>query len=120
VTVGATEAGGDVQSLDPVVAHALRIVRSCVEPRQVLLFGSRNDGRFRPDSDLDLIVVADAGTRQGRLERELRESLGLMALPVDVLLRTSEQMAGATPTSFLGSIREAAVEVYRSPEAGRN
>jgi uncharacterized protein len=100
---------------DPVVARALRAVLACVAPEQVLVFGSRSRGQARPDSDLDLIVVADAGPRQRRLERELRESLSLLALPVDVLLRTPAQLAQAAqagPASFLGSVAATAVVIY--------
>ncbi len=101
---------------DPVVAYALRAILSCVDPERVLVFGSRSRGPARPDSDLDLIVVADAGPRQRRLERELRESLSLLALPVDVLLRTPAQVAQARPQSFLGSVVETAVVIYPGPE----
>ena len=97
---------------DPVVARALQTVLACVAPQQVLVFGSRSCGSARPDSDLDLIVVADAGPRQRRLERELRESLSLLALPVDVLLRTPAQLTEAGPASFLGSVAATAVVIY--------
>lgn len=103
---------------DPVVAHALRAILACVAPQQVLVFGSRRRGPARPDSDLDLIVVADAGPRQRRLERELRESLSVLALPVDVLLRTPAQLAQATPASFLGSVVATAVAIYPLAASG--
>jgi uncharacterized protein len=40
--------------LDPIVAH--------FRPRRVVLFGSRARGGFRPDSDIDLLVVVDDDT----------------------------------------------------------
>jgi uncharacterized protein len=97
---------------DPVVAQALCMVLACVDPQRVLVFGSRARRQAGPSSDLDLIVVADAGHRQRRLGRELRESLGVLAMPVDVLLVTSAEVARAAPTSFLGSVVTTATVIY--------
>jgi len=46
-------------------AALVELVRRLVEglrPRQVYLFGSRAEGRARPDSDFDLLVVLDDDT----------------------------------------------------------
>jgi uncharacterized protein len=114
--------GGADHRRDPVVAAAVRAVVRCADPERVLLFGSRSRGSTRPDSDLDLIVVADVGLRRRSLSRELRESLGvLLAMPVDVLLVTPAELARAGPTSFLGTVLGSAAEIYvRPPTQGES
>jgi uncharacterized protein len=99
---------------DPVVRIALRAILACVEPHSVLLFGSRSRSQATAHSDLDLIVVADVGHRQRRLAGELREALGGLAMPVDVLLRTPTELDAAAPTSFLASVRASAMVIYRA------
>jgi predicted nucleotidyltransferase len=103
-----TQGGPD----DPVVRIALRAILACVEPHSVLLFGSRSRSQASAHSDLDLIVVADVGHRQRRLARELREMLGGLAMPVDVLLRTPAELDASAAEPFLRSVRPSATVVY--------
>ena len=42
---------------DPALDRLVRRVVEVMEPLQVWLFGSRAEGRARPDSDYDLLVV---------------------------------------------------------------
>ncbi len=42
---------------DPAVAKLLAVIIEDLAPIQVWLFGSRAEGRARPDSDYDLLVV---------------------------------------------------------------
>ena len=44
-------------SADPAVARLLAILVEELRPLQVWLFGSRAEGRARPDSDYDVLVV---------------------------------------------------------------
>lgn len=108
----ATRRRTEPRHADPVVAVALDTVLASVDADRVLLFGSRSRGEQRAHSDIDLIVVADVGMRQHALERELRENLSTLALPVDVLLRTQNQLMRAPPTSFLASVVATATTIY--------
>ena len=50
------------QTNDPLTPHSIAIakaVQDAVQPDTVILFGSRAVGDFRPDSDLDLLIVTD-------------------------------------------------------------
>lgn len=44
---------------DPRIAEAVRRVADGIQPRAIVVFGSRARGQARADSDLDLLVVAD-------------------------------------------------------------
>ena len=47
---------------DPDLARLLNHVVEAMDPLEVWLFGSRADGRARPDSDYDILVVVSEDT----------------------------------------------------------
>jgi predicted nucleotidyltransferase len=95
------------------------IVR-CLDPEAVWLFGSVAQGRARPDSDIDLLVI---GRFTGPRAARGAELLGLLeqyALPVDLHLLTRgefEEEAGR-PFSLAGTIRRYGVPLYRRTGEG--
>jgi predicted nucleotidyltransferase len=70
---------------------------------EIILFGSRAHGEARPDSDLDLLVIAPdfarRGEEYGRLRKELR-GLGVAVALVIYRRREAEEWGGV-PGSFL-------------------
>ena len=44
---------------DPKAVAVARAVYDAVRPDSVILFGSRARGDYRPDSDIDLLVISD-------------------------------------------------------------
>jgi uncharacterized protein len=72
----------DIGRLAPVVA---RLVER-LHPEAIWLFGSRAEGRARPDSDYDLLVIVRDGSPEADLDAvsayELTRGMGL---PVDVV-----------------------------------
>ncbi len=72
----------DLGRLAPILA---RLVER-LAPQAIWLFGSRAEGRARPDSDYDLLVVVRDGTPAAELDPvgvyELTRGMGL---PVDVV-----------------------------------
>ena len=49
------------QPPDPRACMVARAVEATVHPNRVILFGSRARGDFRPDSDIDLLIVTGPG-----------------------------------------------------------
>jgi len=70
-----------------------RIVR-LVNPVRIVLFGSRARGDARQDSDYDLLVVLDeiAGRRETRVG--IYRALADLPTPIDVVLASSDEVAG--------------------------
>ncbi len=59
------------QAADPHAIAIAKAVQEAVQPDTVILFGSRAVGDYRPDSDLDLLIVTDQKHRiSARLEAE--------------------------------------------------
>jgi uncharacterized protein len=72
----------DLKRLTPILARLVERLK----PEAIWLFGSRAEGRARPDSDYDLLVVIPDGAPAAELDAvatyELTRGLGL---PVDVV-----------------------------------
>jgi predicted nucleotidyltransferase len=70
-----------------------RIV-GAVHPEKIVLFGSHVWGRPTDDSDIDLMVIVDRSEQPGyRLARDIYRSLRGLRVPVEVVVRTRDEMA---------------------------
>ena len=74
---------------DQTAVDLAKAVQSAVAPDTVILFGSRARGDHRPDSDVDLLIISQAGavTATGQARRAAREHFRLNPprLGVDVV-----------------------------------
>jgi predicted nucleotidyltransferase len=57
------------------LAHCLEAMDRVMPLRAVYLFGSHARGEARPDSDVDLCIVADGAERQLEAARRFREAM---------------------------------------------
>jgi predicted nucleotidyltransferase len=94
---------------------------AAVAPERIVLFGSRARGDARPDSDLDLLVVAQGPftlthTRQDEL-RQIRRALEGVRVPVDILLYTPEEIDAwrDSPNHVIAQSLREGVTVYERP-----
>ena len=69
-----------------------RIVKT-VHPHKIILFGSRARGESRPDSDIDLLVIADSDEPRYRRSRVLYGALRDIRAPMDIVVYTPEEVA---------------------------
>ncbi len=102
--------------LDLVVG---RLVRAFA-PEKIVLFGSYAKGTQRPESDLDLLIVAELGEDSPGAQRRARQLLADCFPPIDVVFATPEEVAGAATAAspFLLSILGRGVTLYEAgPEA---
>ncbi len=78
----------EVPFLDEVVRRLVDVFR----PHRIILFGSWARGDARPDSDLDILVVADSNEPPPR--RMARGARALRGLPIaaDVFVCTPEEV----------------------------
>jgi predicted nucleotidyltransferase len=84
---------------------------AALRPSSILLFGSRAAGTARPESDLDVIIVAEAFAGIPFVRR-MAYVLGLVRFPkhVDYLCYTREEFARIRESSSViqGALRECA------------
>lgn len=89
-------------SSDALAEVVNRIIQA-VHPEQILLFGSQAWGQPDEDSDIDLLVVLGTSSEPGyRRAREVYRSLRGIRLPIEVVVRTRDEMvrAAGVPTSL--------------------
>jgi predicted nucleotidyltransferase len=86
-------------------------------PQRIMLFGSYAKGTSHPDSDLDLLVVADLIGDPVFHQRRARQLAADCFPPVDVVFATPDDVAAAATAKspFLLSILERGLVVYSRP-----
>lgn len=68
-----------------------RIVRRS-DPDKIILFGSRARGAARPDSDMDLLVIADSDLPRSRRAVPLYDALSDMPIAMDIVVYRSSEV----------------------------
>lgn len=80
---------------EETIRKAVDILVREANPTKVILFGSYARGDARPDSDVDfLVIVRGADSRRAETVR-LRDSLGPLHIPVDVIVTTEAHVASS-------------------------
>ena len=73
--------------LDEIVRRVLTVSR----PDKIILFGSAATGQMTKDSDIDLLIVEPDPPNTHEHRARLREALGDVGFPVDVLVIKTER-----------------------------
>ncbi len=80
---------GSMEDTSHLVDEVVERLRSVAAPARVILFGSMATGDANADSDLDLLVLLDAVLDSRRESVRLREALGDIDMPVDVIVMST-------------------------------
>src|SRR6266581_658608 len=72
----------DETLLDEIVHRVLAVAR----PDRIILFGSAATGNMTEDSDIDLLVVEPAPANTRERSVEIRDAVGNIGYPVDVIV----------------------------------
>lgn len=96
------------------VAHVVDTIVALCNPDRVYVFGSYAKCLLHEESDLDLIVVKASRLPRFRRGRDLNGILATMALSVDVLFFTPEEVQAelADPYSMLSAVMPSAKTLY--------
>jgi uncharacterized protein len=86
-----------------VVELVCRRMRAVFDVRKILLFGSRATGSARPDSDYDVLVIADTDVPFIERQGKALLALGPRDFAIDLLVYTPSEAerAAAIPGSAL-------------------
>lgn len=101
--------------------HILHTIIERIEvlarPERVILFGSRARGEARPDSDFDLLVIAESDEPRYRRSAPLYVALATVPVEADVVVYTPSEVEewSAVPQAFVTTaIREGQI-LYERP-----
>ena len=103
--------------LDPkLVEEIVRRIVETVHPEKIILFGSLARGDARPESDLDLLVIAQSQEPRYRRSAPLYGILSDIFIPMDILVYSPEEVeewSGVRQAFVTTAIREGRV-VYEN------
>ena len=71
----------------------VRRIRSVIEPRRIVLFGSAARGAMGPDSDLDVLVIAQDGIHRLRTSQAIYRALRGLGHAADIVVVTEDDVA---------------------------
>ena len=78
-----------------VIKEIGRFIKKELNAKEVILFGSFASGKFRSDSDLDILVIMDTKLKPYKqsalIPMQLERELGIN-FPIDIIVRTPEQI----------------------------
>lgn len=77
----------DSRIIHEIVARLTRVAR----PDRIILFGSGATAHMTPDSDIDLLVVQADVLNPRHESRRLRDVLGGLGLPFDVIVMSRDR-----------------------------
>lgn len=99
--------------LDPkLVEEIVRRIVETVHPEKIILFGSLARGDPRPQSDLDLLVIAQSQEPRYRRSAPLYGILSDIFIPMDILVYSPEEVeewSGVRQAFVTTAIREGRV-----------
>lgn len=98
----------DAALLEEVVRRIVAVIR----PKKIILFGSWDRGEARPESDLDLLVIAETTEERYRRSLPLYGALSDILVPMDILVYSPaevEEWSGVDQAFVTTAIREGRV-----------
>ena len=101
----------EVNSLLSKIAEA---IKSGYQPEKIVLFGSYAQGNLCPDSDIDLLVIKESSQRRDERDKQVREVLKEIKVPLDIFVYTPEEVERfhALKGSFLHKILKTGEVLY--------
>jgi len=76
-----------------IIGRAVNRLVAAAQPSKIILFGSHARGDARADSDIDLLVIEPDVTSTTREMARLREAVGWMGVPIDILVYSEAEVA---------------------------
>jgi predicted nucleotidyltransferase len=78
---------------ETLLQEVRRRLMEAIRPQRIVVFGSRARGDARPDSDLDLMVVADIDGSLAERSRVVHTPLIDLDVPIDLVVYTPQEYA---------------------------
>ncbi len=103
-----------------LLSEATRRIRSVTNAKLIVLFGSRARGDFRPDSDLDILVVAESSLPRWRRAAPIRRALAGLFPAKDIVVYTPAEVEEwqNVPNAFITTILREGRVLYHEGQKG--
>ena len=102
---------------EEIIRELISRIASEFHPRQIILFGSYAYGNWRPESDVDLLIVMDTPLRDVEQALRIRQRIN-PRFGVDILVYKPDHLKGRLELGdpFLKEIIENGIVMYESPD----
>lgn len=70
----------------------IRRIVTTIQPEKIVLFGSRARGEARPESDMDILVIAESQEPRYRRSSRLYSILSDILVPMDIMVYSPEEV----------------------------
>lgn len=77
---------------DALMQEIVARIRAVISPAKIILFGSRARADDRPDSDIDLLIIAESNEPRYRRAAPLYGALSDIAVPMDIMVYSPEEV----------------------------
>ena len=77
---------------DSVLDSLVDQIKKLAKPKKIYLFGSRAKGTLLPDSDFDLMLVMENGSRCREIAQMLYKNIYGIDLPFDLVVTTEDSL----------------------------
>ena len=100
-----------------VLEDLVRRIRSVIEPKRIVLFGSAARGTMGPDSDLDVLVVARDGVHRIRASQAIYRALSGLGQAADIVVVTEGDVRHdlGKPGTIITPALEEGRDLYAAP-----
>lgn len=82
----------DISLNDELMDRIVRRIVDAIHPEKIILFGSRARGDVHPESDLDLLVIANSAEPRHCRSAPLYGVLSDILVPMDILVYSPEEV----------------------------
>lgn len=85
------------------------------DPDEIIVFGSFASGKERPDSDIDLVVVAPILRNRQQIAREIGTFIAELGIHSDVILLSQDELTASVTDrkSFLSNALKKSIIIYK-------
>ena len=77
--------------MDTLVENIVQRIAEAVQPRKVILFGSRARGDAHPDSDVDLLIIYDGDLPKRELKLKVRRLFSRPEFSMDLFVLNPDE-----------------------------
>lgn len=99
-----------------LIDEIVRRIAAASRPQKIILFGSQVRGEARPDSDIDLLVIADSSKPRHQRAASLYGAMSDILVAMDILVYTPEKVKewSNVPQAFVTTAVREGYVVYEN------
>lgn len=79
-------------SLNEILGETIRRIRTVIQPKRVILFGSAARGEMHENSDIDLLIVIPSGIHRRKTAQKIYRNMIGVGFAADIVVVTEDDI----------------------------